>query len=78
MDGALPQADPTQAGTTIVELRVSDDGRGFDPNDVPPDRLGLGIMRERAEAIGATFEVESTPGEGTRVSVVWPGTTDGG
>jgi nitrate/nitrite-specific signal transduction histidine kinase len=29
-------------------------------------------MRERAEAIGARFEVESAPGEGTRVSVVWP------
>ena len=31
-----------------VVLFISDDGRGFDLNDVAPDRLGLGIIRERA------------------------------
>ena len=31
-----------------VELRISDDGRGFDPATVSPDHLGLGIIRERA------------------------------
>src|SRR5690606_12728034 len=36
-----------------VTLRVEDDGRGFDVDRVPPERLGLGIMRERAQAIGA-------------------------
>jgi len=54
-----------------VELRVSDDGCGFDSSSVPSDRLGLGIIRERTQAIGATLEIESEPGEGTRVSVVW-------
>ncbi|TKJ29496.1 MAG: hypothetical protein CEE40_08330 [Chloroflexi bacterium B3_Chlor] len=55
----------------VVELQVSDDGCGFDSSSVPPDRLGLGIIRERTQAIGATLEIESEPGEGTRVSVVW-------
>lgn len=54
-----------------VELRVNDDGRGFDPEDVAPESLGLGIMRERAEAIGATLTVESEIGRGTEVMVTW-------
>ncbi|MBL7065099.1 MAG: GAF domain-containing protein [Anaerolineae bacterium] len=54
-----------------VELRISDDGRGFDPDSIPPDHLGVGIMRERAEAIGATLTVESEIGHGTEVMVVW-------
>ncbi len=52
-------------------LRIHDDGRGFDPSDVLPDQLGLSIMRERAEAIGAALTIESQIGHGTRVGVVW-------
>ena len=59
----------------LVELRVGDDGRGFNPDDVPPKSLGVGIMRERAEKIGATLEIESQEGVGTQVTVVW--TRDG-
>ena len=58
-------------GGRVVELRVTDDGRGFDPQHIPPDRLGLGIIRERAQAVGATLQVESRPGHGTQVVVVW-------
>ncbi len=54
-----------------MELCIEDDGRGFDAQCVPPDCLGLGIMRERAEAIGADIEIDSRPGQGTRVTVVW-------
>jgi signal transduction histidine kinase/ligand-binding sensor domain-containing protein len=54
-----------------VELCISDDGQGFDPGDIPTGHLGLGIMRERAQDIGAAFEVESRPGHGTRITVVW-------
>jgi signal transduction histidine kinase len=54
-----------------VHLSVVDDGRGFDPGRVAADRLGLGIMRERAESIGAPLEVETRAGEGTRISVAW-------
>jgi len=56
-----------------LELEISDDGRGFDVSGVPRDRLGLGIMRERAESVGATIEIESRIGCGTRVRVVWCG-----
>jgi two-component system nitrate/nitrite sensor histidine kinase NarX len=55
-----------------VELCVRDDGRGFDPGRVPPGHLGVGIMRERAAAVGAGLEIESRAGQGTRVTVTWP------
>jgi signal transduction histidine kinase len=54
-----------------LELTIGDDGRGFDLAHVPPDRLGLGIIRERAQAIGASLEIDSQPGHGTRITVVW-------
>ena len=56
---------------TQLELRVSDDGRGFDPSRIPGDHLGVSIMRERAQAIGATLTIDSEPGEGTEVVLVW-------
>jgi signal transduction histidine kinase len=53
-------------------VRVSDDGTGFDPASEPaPGAFGLVSMRERAEAIGATFDVTSAPGRGTVVEVLW-------
>ncbi len=54
-----------------VTLRVQDDGRGFDPKTTPPGHLGLGIMHERARAIGARLRIDSRPGGGTRVSARW-------
>jgi PAS domain S-box-containing protein len=56
-----------------VTLRVRDDGCGFDPRDTRPDQLGLDIMRERAESIGAVLEIQSQPGTGTLVAVNWRG-----
>lgn len=53
-------------------VEVSDDGRGFDVDSVG-DRvtsaggLGLRQMRDRVEARGGVYEIESTPGEGTTV-----------
>ncbi len=54
-----------------VNLKITDDGRGFDVAGVPPDSLGLGIMRERAGGIGASLSVQSRVGRGTQVMVVW-------
>ncbi len=65
-----------------IILSISDNGRGFEPAGVPPGHLGIGIMRERAEAVGARLEIQSEPGHGTTVTVVWPDderpTTKGG
>jgi len=46
-------------------LEVSDDGIGFDPEDVPSGHIGLGSMRERVRRIGGQLEIESAPGQGT-------------
>jgi signal transduction histidine kinase len=54
-----------------VELRVTDDGRGFEPSDVEPGEMGLSIMQERVLSIGAKLEIQSQPGCGTQVTVVW-------
>ncbi|MGD8472660.1 MAG: PAS domain-containing protein [Anaerolineae bacterium] len=54
-----------------VELQVHDDGLGFDPANLSPNSLGLGIMRERVEAIGAVLTIESRPGSGTKIEVLW-------
>ena len=58
-----------------VELQVSDDRRGFDPSHIPPERFGLSILRERAQDIGASLEIDSRPGQGTRIRAVWRGET---
>ena len=52
-----------------TELCISDNGVGFGPGDILPDRFGLGIMRERAQGIGAAIQIDSRPGNGTRISV---------
>ena len=56
-----------------ITLSIQDDGRGFDPVGVGPQQLGLGIMRERAQAIGAAFAIASEPESGTEITVAWEG-----
>lgn len=53
-------------------LTVEDDGQGFDPAALPPDRLGLTGMQARAERAGGQFAVRSTPGGGTVVELRLP------
>ncbi|CAG1013998.1 partial Sensor histidine kinase LiaS, partial [Anaerolineales bacterium] len=55
----------------VVRLTVADNGSGFDPSTVTADHLGVKIMRERSDAIGAKLSIYSEPGEGTQISVVW-------
>jgi two-component system, NarL family, sensor histidine kinase UhpB len=59
-----------------VELRVLDDGRGFDPGGIPragttPPGAGLGLsgMAERARLVGGELDVRSAPGGGTTVTL---------
>ena len=60
-----------------VLLTIRDDGRGFGPDSVPAERMGLRFMRERAEGMGAELVVESEPGRGTTVAVVLRRATEG-
>ena len=53
-------------------LTVRDDGNGFEPGAVTGDHMGLRIMRERLDRVEASLAVDSAPGRGTTVTVVWP------
>lgn len=77
LNNIIKHARATQAYVTLnldekVCLFIVDNGCGFDPMTVSPDHLGLKIMCERAEAIGAELSVYSEPGEGTQIFVSWP------
>lgn len=75
-------AKHAEARTVTIELNgdaehaifvISDDGDGFDLSDLghggKASGLGLLSMRERAEAVGGRFRLESAPGKGTRITV---------
>jgi PAS domain S-box-containing protein len=54
-------------------LEVADDGKGFNEKKLLPHKsLGLLGMRERAAFIGGRVEVDSAPGKGTKVTVIFP------
>jgi two-component system nitrate/nitrite sensor histidine kinase NarX len=57
-----------------VEMRISDNGHGFDTGVLTaPGHYGLGMMRERAEAVGARLTFTSQQDIGTEVTLRWPG-----
>jgi signal transduction histidine kinase len=70
-----------QPGEGDVVISIVDEGRGFDPvqlaaaQDQP--HFGLQVMRERAAAVGASFELTAHPGEGTCVQICVPLTKNG-
>jgi signal transduction histidine kinase len=58
-----------------VQMRIADDGCGFDFGQAAAasgSHLGLRSMRERAEELGGDLRIESTPGAGTQVVVEVP------
>ncbi len=73
------------AGTGTAELRVRDrdgqvvveiidQGRGFDARSVPRSRRGISeSIHGRMAEIGGTAEISGAPGEGTTVTLRWPG-----
>jgi signal transduction histidine kinase len=79
-----------QAGQVVVhigqtngrlDVEVRDDGTGFDPENLTASgwpRFGLRTMRERAESVGGTFQLDAPPGGGTRIAVSVPTSSNGG
>jgi PAS domain S-box-containing protein len=55
-----------------LSLEVSDDGVGFDSDGEFPGHLGLRSMRERAQRVGGTLTIETSPGGGTRIRAQIP------
>ena len=54
-----------------LNLRIKDDGLGFDPGGITPGHLGIAIMRERANSIGASLMIESQVGQGATIEMEW-------
>jgi signal transduction histidine kinase len=67
-----------QLKDAVVRLEISDDGVGFDLTTAA-DGGGLGLrgMQERVQRIGAQVQIESAPGQGTKVAVEVPRETEG-
>ncbi len=55
-----------------AELRIQDDGHGFDPSMGRPGGFGLDNMRTRAEEMGATLTMTSSPGQGSVITLTLP------
>jgi two-component system, NarL family, sensor histidine kinase DegS len=60
-------------GEDRVRVSVDDNGKGFDPDSVQQgNSLGLKLIRERAEMLGGSFEIDSAVGKGTRILFAVP------
>lgn len=62
-------------GSGQLKVVIADDGQGFAPGAQRNSKarpLGLTSMRERVEALGGTFHVNSQPGSGTQVTATIP------
>ncbi len=56
----------------VMQIEVKDDGIGFDPAGAKPGGHGLANMAARAQQIGATYQLLTTPGQGVRVVIELP------
>jgi signal transduction histidine kinase len=60
-------------GEDLIRVNVDDNGKGLDvENTQQGSSLGLKLIKERAEMLGGTFEIDSAVGKGTRVGFSVP------
>jgi two-component system, NarL family, sensor histidine kinase DegS len=60
-------------GENAVRLSVDDNGKGLDTDQlVREPNLGVKLIKERTEMLGGKFEIDSTPGKGSRVTLSIP------
>lgn len=57
--------------SSIINLRIIDDGQGFDLDEAASAGFGLDNMFSRANSVGADLKINSKPGQGTEVSLHW-------
>ncbi len=58
----------------MVHIVIEDKGVGFDASDeVGEEHVGMRLMRERAARIGGRLELQTEPGQGTRLEAILPG-----
>jgi len=76
LNGGPPAPAPTQECDYEVRMEIADDGVGFSPGSETPEHMGLVIMRERAANINAHLIIESQPGYGTQITLIWCGNVE--
>ncbi len=60
-------------GDNAIRLSVDDNGKGFDTDQLAKEpNLGLQLIKERTEMLGGKFEIDSTPGKGSRITLSIP------
>lgn len=60
-------------GSEMARVTVDDNGKGFDAESLQQsNNLGLKLIRERAEMLGGSFEIDSSIGKGTRITFTVP------
>jgi two-component system sensor histidine kinase DegS len=60
-------------GETLIRLSMDDNGKGFDVDALEKEsNLGVKLIKERTEMIGGSFEVDSAPGKGARITLTIP------
>jgi signal transduction histidine kinase len=62
---------------TRLAIDISDDGVGFDPQQVSPGQ-GLANIRDRVESLGGRLQLTSDPGRGTRLDIELPMPSEAG
>jgi signal transduction histidine kinase len=76
VSNALRHGEAAQVSVTLrgqngkTELEISDDGRGFDPAN-RPEGNGIANVTERSRELGAELVMQSAPGQGTRVKLIF-------
>jgi ligand-binding sensor domain-containing protein/signal transduction histidine kinase len=59
-----------------IELKIEDNGKGFNPALLTGGRFGLSNMRQRATLIGADLIIHTDEGSGTSIQVIWQESED--
>jgi signal transduction histidine kinase len=78
LQNAVTHAEATEVHLALIldeknlNMTISDNGKGFDPDSVSPYGNGLQNMRQRVQAIGGWLEISSRPGQGTVISFFVP------
>ena len=62
-------------GEVGIKVTVDDDGKGFEVDELEDSSgMGLKVIRDRVEMMGGTMEIDSIPGQGTRITFQIPAT----
>lgn len=78
LSNALRHAEPSGITVTLIKrdhfiiLRIQDNGKGFNLDEVQPGSYGLESMKERARDLGGTCKIVTLPQKGTRVEIKIP------